>query len=121
MRTVCFRQPAVPIHARRFAGEQQIVLTIVESDAGHEGYAMARAHGGQSGRGLAEAIVQSLAPRVVGQPVLSRDACWQAMVTADPANDKAKQALIKVEERLRARAEKKRERKEKKASARQQG
>lgn len=83
VRTVCFRQPAVPIHARRFAGEQQIVLTIVESDAGHEGYAMARAHGGQSGRGLAEAIVQTLAPRVVGQPMLSRDACWQAMVALE--------------------------------------
>jgi cell division protein FtsA len=27
IRTLCFEQPAVPIHARRFAGRQQIVLT----------------------------------------------------------------------------------------------
>ncbi len=29
IRTLSFTQPAVPIHAKRFAGAQQIVLTIV--------------------------------------------------------------------------------------------
>ena len=43
IRTVCFEQPAVPIHAKRFSSPQEIVLTVVQSDTGLEGYAMARA------------------------------------------------------------------------------
>jgi L-alanine-DL-glutamate epimerase-like enolase superfamily enzyme len=85
IRTLCFEQPAVPIHARRFAGRQQIVLTVVRSDTGHEGCAMARAHGGQPGRGIADAIRASLAPRVLGQDPLRRERIWQAMVELEPA------------------------------------
>ena len=85
IRTLCFEQPAVPIHARRFSGPQQIVLTVVRSDAGHEGCAMARAHGGQPGRGIADAILASLAPRVLGQDPLHRERIWQAMVELEPA------------------------------------
>lgn len=85
IRTLCFEQPAVPIHARRFAGRQQIVLTVLRSDSGHEGHAMARAHGGQPGRGIADAICASLAPRVLGQDALHRERIWQAMVELEPA------------------------------------
>lgn len=85
IRTLCFEQPAVPIHARRFAGRQQIVLTVVRSDAGHEGCSMARAHGGQPGRGIADAIQASLAPRVLGQDPLHRERVWQSMVELEPA------------------------------------
>ena len=85
IRTVCYGQPAVPIHAKRFSHEQEIVLVTVEAEGGLEGSAMARAHGGQSGRGLAEAIVKSLAPRVVGQDARDREAIWQAMVSMEPA------------------------------------
>jgi L-alanine-DL-glutamate epimerase-like enolase superfamily enzyme len=83
--TVCFEQPAVPIHAGRFAGKQEIVLTVVRADNGLEGYSMARTHGGQSGEGLAQAIVKSLAPRVLGQDPLARERIWQAMLELEPA------------------------------------
>lgn len=85
IRTLCFEQPAVPIHAKRFAGRQQIVLTVLRSDTGHEGCAMARAHGGQPGRGIADAIRASLAPRVLGQDPLNRERIWQSMVELEPA------------------------------------
>lgn len=85
IRTVGFQQPPVPIHARRFAGPQEIVLVIVETDDGHVGHSMARAHGGQSGRGLAEAIVRTLAPRLIGLHPLHREAAWQSMVAMEPA------------------------------------
>jgi len=85
IRTLCFEQPAVPIHAHRFAGRQQIVLTVLHNDAGQAGYSMARAHGGQPGRGIADAIRASLAPRVLGQDPLHRERIWQAMVELEPA------------------------------------
>ena len=85
IRTVCFEQPAVPIHAKRFSSPQEIVLTVVQSDTGLEGYAMARAHGGQPGAGIAQAIIKSLAPRVLGQDPLNRERIWQSMVELEPA------------------------------------
>ena len=85
IRTVCFEQPAVPIHAKRFASPQEIVLTVVQSDTGLEGYSMARAHGGQPGTGIAQAIQKTLAPRVLGQDPLNRERIWQAMVELEPA------------------------------------
>lgn len=85
IRTLCFEQPAVPIHARRFAGRQQIVLVVARSDAGQEGFAMARAHGGQPGQGIADAVRASLAPRVLGQDPLHRERIWQSMVELEPA------------------------------------
>lgn len=85
VRTLCFEQPAVPIHAKRFAAPQQIVLTVVRSDSGLEGYSMARAHAGQPGAGIAQAIVKSLAPRVLGQDPLNRERIWQSMVELEPA------------------------------------
>ena len=85
IRTICFDQPAVPIHAKRFAAPQEIVLTVVQSDTGLEGYSMARAHGGQSGAGIAQAVVKSIAPRVLGQDPTNRERIWQSMVELEPA------------------------------------
>ena len=85
IRALCFGQPAVPIHAKQFSSEQEILLVTVEAEGGFQGCAMARAHGGQSGRGLAEAIIKSLAPRVLGQDARDREAIWQAMVSMEPA------------------------------------
>lgn len=85
LHTVCFRQPAVPIHAARFPGGQEVVLVTVETDSGLQGHAMARAHGGQSGRGIAEAIVRTLQPLVVGQDPRHHSRIWQEMVELEPA------------------------------------
>lgn len=83
--TLCFTQPAVPIHAKRFAGTQEIVLTTVRTEDGQEGHSMARAHGGQSGAGISQAIIRSLAPRVLGQDALNRERIWQSMLELEPA------------------------------------
>lgn len=85
IRTLSFEQPAVPIHARRFAGRQQIVLVAVTADDGRQGFAMARTHGGQSGEGIAQAIRRSIAPRVLGQDARHHERIWQAMIELEPA------------------------------------
>lgn len=46
---------------------------------------MARAHGGQPGRGIGDAIHASIAPRVLGQDPLHRERIWQSMVELEPA------------------------------------
>ena len=80
VQTLSFTQPAVPIHAKRFAGTQEIVLTTVCTDDGQEAYSMARTHGGQSGAGISQAIIKSLAPRVLGQDALNRERIWRSML-----------------------------------------
>ena len=85
VRTIGWRQPAIPIHAGRFGGTQDIVLVEVEVEGGLVGQGTARAHGGQSGEGIAEAVVKSLKPLLVGQDAWSRQALWQRMVALEPA------------------------------------
>ena len=48
IRTVGFAQPMIPIHAGHFPGELELLLVVAQADDGTEGYALARAHGGQS-------------------------------------------------------------------------
>lgn len=74
-----FTQPMVPIHRKRFKGEQEIVLVTVVTDEGLEGYAMARTYGGTTGRVISESIVTTLKPRVVGRDPLNRERVWQEM------------------------------------------
>ena len=85
VQTLSFTQPAVPIHAKRFAGVLENVLTTVRTDDGREAYSMARAHGGQSGAGISQAIIKSLAPRALGQDALNRERIWQSMLELEPA------------------------------------
>jgi len=74
-----FTQPMVPIHKKRFKGEQEIVLVRVITDEGLEGYAMARTYGGTTGHIISESIVTTLKPRIVGQDPLNRERVWQEM------------------------------------------
>ena len=83
--TVCFRQPMVPIHSRRFGSTQEIVLVSVFDDSGHVGHSMARAHGGQPGRGIADAIECSIAPLLCGLDPLEHERIWQSMMRLEPA------------------------------------
>lgn len=85
VRTVCWRQPAIPIHVGRFGPTQDIVLAEVVTDTGLVGRGTARAHGGQSGEGIAEAIVRSLKPLLVGQDAWHRERLWHRMVALEPA------------------------------------
>jgi len=65
--TTSFTQPMAPMHRRRFKGEQEIVLVRVITDGGLEGYAMARAHGGTTGRVISESIWGAWFPLAIGR------------------------------------------------------
>jgi L-alanine-DL-glutamate epimerase-like enolase superfamily enzyme len=85
VRTVCFAQPMIPLHAGNFPGVLELVLTVVESDTGVEGYSLARSHGGQPGSTIAQAIEVSLAPRVIGLDPREPALAWDRMVALEPA------------------------------------
>jgi L-alanine-DL-glutamate epimerase-like enolase superfamily enzyme len=74
-----YRQPMVALHRKRFAGEQEISLVTVKTDAGVEGYAMARAQGGTSGMVIGEHLVKTAAPRIIGENPLDRERIWQRL------------------------------------------
>ena len=85
IRTACFEQPMIPIHQGNFPGVQALVLTVVTSDDGVEGYSLARAHGGQPGSTIAQPIEISLRPRVLGMDALQPALAWERMTALEPA------------------------------------
>ncbi len=85
VRTVAFAQPMIPIHAGNFAGELELVLTVVEADDGTEGYSLARAHGGQSGAVIANQIMASLRALVIGRDATDPAALWSSLAILEPA------------------------------------
>jgi len=85
VRTLCFSQPMIPIHAKTFPGQLELVLTVVEAGDGTEGYSLARAHGGQSARVIANQIDVSLRPLVLGCNPLAPVPIWERMAAMEPA------------------------------------
>lgn len=85
VRTLCFAQPMIPIHQGHFPGALEMVLTIVESDDGQQGFSLARTHGGQPGSTIADPIEISLAPRVIGLDAREPALAWERMMALEPA------------------------------------
>ena len=85
VRTVCFAQPMIPLHAKTFGGALELVLTVVEADDGTEGYSLARAHGGQSAAVIANQVEASLRPLVLGRDPCAPELLWESMVAMEPA------------------------------------
>ena len=85
VRTVCFAQPMIPIHVNTFAGHLELVLTVVEAEDGTEGYSLARAHGGQSGRVIANQVEASLRSLALGRDATDPAAIWERMAALEPA------------------------------------
>jgi L-alanine-DL-glutamate epimerase-like enolase superfamily enzyme len=85
VRTVCFAQPMIPIHVGNFPGSLELVLTTVTADGGAEGWSLARAHGGQPGSTIAQAVEVSLAPRVIGLDPRDPETAWHRMAALEPA------------------------------------
>lgn len=85
VRTRCFAQPMIPIHVGNFPGALELVVTTVEADDGTRGHSLARAHGGQPGTVLAQAVGASLAPRVLGTDPREPETAWTRMVALEPA------------------------------------
>jgi len=85
VRTLCFAQPMIPIHEKTFPGALELVLTVVQSDDGTEGYSLARSHGGQSASVIANQIEVSLRPLALGMDPLVPERVWERMAALEPA------------------------------------
>ena len=75
----------VPIHAKTFPGVLELVLTVVQSADGIEGYSLARSHGGQPGSVIASQIETTLRPLVLGCDALEPTTIWARMAALEPA------------------------------------
>ena len=78
-----FSHPMPPLHGNRFRGLQEVSLVTVTTDEGVEGHAMARAQGGASGTPIAEHIVRTAKPLVVGENPLDRERIWRKLFALD--------------------------------------
>ena len=85
VRTLCFSQPMIPIHAKTFPGQLELLLTVVVADDGTEGYSLARAHGGQSARVIGNQVEVSLQPLVLGCDPVAPVPIWERMAALEPA------------------------------------
>lgn len=85
VRTLCFAQPMIPIHEKTFPGKLELVLTIVESDGGLEGYSLARAHGGQPASVIAHQVETTLRPLVLGRDSSAPELLWERMTAFEAA------------------------------------
>ncbi len=84
VRTLCFAQPMIPIHEKTFPGKLELVLTVVESDGGVEGYSLARSHGGQPASVIAQQIETTLRPLVLGRDPSAPEQLWERMTAFEP-------------------------------------
>lgn len=85
LRTRGLRYPSGPLHRERWGPHEQACQVTVESDAGHLGSVIARAHCGMSYQALAESVQLALGPAVLGRRVDSVDdiqGVWQRMMHA---------------------------------------
>ena len=78
-----FSHPMPPLHRDRFRGLQEVSVVTVTTDEGVEGHAMARAQGGASGAPIAEHIVRTAKPLVVGENPLDRERIWRKLFALD--------------------------------------
>jgi len=85
VRALCFAQPMIPIHEKTFPGALELVLTVVQSDDGTEGYSLARSHGGQSAAVIANQIEISLRPLALGMDPLAPEMVWERVAALEPA------------------------------------
>ncbi|MCC6628004.1 MAG: hypothetical protein IT340_11445 [Chloroflexi bacterium] len=80
-----FSYPMSALHRARFGGEQAVTLVAIVTDAGVTGHGMARAQGGTSGRPLAEAVLRTARPLVLGEHPLDRERLWQRLFALERA------------------------------------
>src|SRR6185312_15916481 len=85
VRVTVYDHPMPPLHGARWGGMQEISLVEVVTDAGIVGYGSARAQGGSGGRAIADTILRTAKPRVVGQNPLHRERIWQSLAKLERA------------------------------------
>lgn len=82
----CYSYPTPPLRGAQFGTTEEATLVRVQTDAGLEGYGVARAVGGGSGRIVADAILRTARPRVVGEDAFQREKIWQKLWALDRGN-----------------------------------
>lgn len=86
IRCTVFAHPMPPLHGARWSSAtQEITIVEVETDSGITGIGSARAQAGTGGRVIAESIMKTAAPRVLGQQALNRERIWQALAHLERA------------------------------------
>ncbi|MCC6174305.1 MAG: mandelate racemase [Chloroflexi bacterium] len=85
VRVTIYAHPMPPLHGARWGATQEISLVEVHTDEGVVGYASARAQGGTGGRAIAESILKTAAPRVIGQDPFTRERIWQQLARMERA------------------------------------
>jgi len=79
----CYSYPMPAVHRHLYTTPQEAVLVRVQTDEGLEGYGTARAQGGTSGRGIAEAVLITAKPRLLGEDPFQRERLWQKLWALD--------------------------------------
>ncbi len=82
----CYRYPAPPLRGTQFGTQEEATLVRVIADNGLEGYGVARAVGGSSGRIVADGVLNTAKPRVVGEDAFQRERIWQKLWALDRGN-----------------------------------
>jgi L-alanine-DL-glutamate epimerase-like enolase superfamily enzyme len=85
VRVTIFAHPMPPLHGARWGGQQEISLVEVVTDEGIVGYGSARAQGGSGGRAIADGLLKTARPRVIGQNPLHRERIWQGLAKLERA------------------------------------
>ncbi len=81
-----YRYPTPPLRGAQFGTQEEATLVRVIADGGLEGYGVARAVGGSSGRVVADAVLRTAKPRVVGMDAFQRELIWQKLWALDRGN-----------------------------------
>jgi L-alanine-DL-glutamate epimerase-like enolase superfamily enzyme len=84
VRVTIYAHPMPPLHTQ-WGGVQEVSLVEVDTDEGITGLASARAQGGTGGRAIAESVLKTAAPRVVGQDPFDRERVWQTLAGIERA------------------------------------
>ena len=79
----CYTYPMPALHRGQFGANQEATLVCIETDAGITGYGCARAQGGTIGRVIAEAVLSTARPRLIGQDPFQRERLWQSLWALD--------------------------------------
>jgi L-alanine-DL-glutamate epimerase-like enolase superfamily enzyme len=80
-----YAHPMPPLHGRRWGGTQEVTLVQVHTDEGITGLASARAQGGTGAIAIAESVLKTARPRVVGQDPFDRERIWQTLAPMERA------------------------------------
>ena len=85
VRVTIYAHPMPPLHGTRWGSTLETSLVEVETDEGITGLASARAQGGTGGRAIAESILKTARPRVIGQDAFDRERIWQSLAQFERA------------------------------------